>query len=76
MIRKAFKRIAMPANHGEGIVDLGPLLWMFSQERVDLGLRQILRIESATRRHGLGADKWLFFIHQIEARAVDTQIAP
>ena len=64
----------MPPNYGRRAVDFVFLFRMFLNELFDLLARESLRIESATEKHRLLADKRLVFVDQIVARGIDPEI--
>ena len=57
------------------IVERGFLRRMRGDVGVEFRARHVLGKKSAARRHGLRADEWLFIVDQVEAAAVDFQIA-
>ena len=65
----------MPPYDRKLIVDRRLLLWMLLNVLVHLIARQVRRIESLPRRHGLRSDKRFIFVNQIKARSVNPQVA-
>ena len=76
MVGNSFEFFLVPAYDGELIVDRRLLLRMLPNVLFHLIASYFCRIESASRRHDLAADKGFLLLQQVEARSINPQIAP
>ena len=76
MVRAGLEIRAQASNDRERIEEPVFGVGMCSDEGVDCGARQILRIEIVSGRHQLLAYERLVLVHEIPAAAVDEEIAP